>query len=210
MKQNLIPSAVVALVVSLLAFAGFSVMQPTAEVPSLPGAEATALGDINGVAIESPYVFKAGSGDGGDFLTITENGTINAGSNQGSWRNDTNRTVFIDTVSLFPTGTASTTFIYYVGTSTAATYTSDYTAPYATLIDGYRIPTSTPQLVINNHEHAGTLGRNIISVDPGEYVNIAFFQGYLETGCTGATCETATSTNRGFNLDWYLRGHFKP
>lgn len=210
--KDIITAAVVALVTSLLAFAVYTASLPPVTPPLTELSEnADDLGAIQGTVLESPYVFKNGSGDGGDFLTFTKNGRINAGSNQASWRNTLNRTVYIDYTEMVPTGTASTTFIFYVGTSTAATYSDNYAAPYATLVDGKRIATSTTPIVVNSKADAGTLGRQTIAVAPGVYVNFAMLQGYLQGNCTGSVCEAATSTNRGIStIDWLLRGHYKP
>jgi len=210
-KTNVISAVVVALVTSLLAFAFFTASLPPVAPALVDLSSSEDLGAIQGTVLETPYVFKNGSGDGGDFLTFTVNGRINAGSNQAAWRNTTNRTVYVDYTEMIPTGTASTTFIFYVGTSTASTYSNNYAAPYATLVDGKRIATSTTPIVINSRADAGTLGRQTIAVAPGVYVNFAMLQGYLQAGCSGAVCEAATSTNRGIStIDWLLRGHYKP
>lgn len=208
-KKNVIIAAVVALVVSLLGSAGFVQTIDTVPVSSFNG-EQVDLGAIQGTVMESPYIFKNGAGMGGNHLTFTADGKIEARSNQAFWRNTTGRTVFVDLAEMVTTGVASTTFQFFIGTTTSASITDNFTNPYASLVDAYSLATSSPAWrSVNSIKDPGTNGRGVIPVLSGEYVYFTFQQDNANA-CTGAICETATSTNRGFNVDWYLRGHFKP
>lgn len=145
----------------------------------------------------------------GDQNNIWISGTIPVGSNQGSWRNRTGRTIFIDRAEIFTSGTASSTMVFSVGTSSAATV-ADFTNTFSTLIDRYTLATSSVFRLVNSIKDAGTNGRNVIPVTDGQYVSVVW-RTENNQACTGAVCETATSTNRGFgSVDWKLRGHYKP
>lgn len=190
-----------AAVVALVAFLG-AIFATSSNAPAPEG-------DVGGPSnVQDSAVFTNGVGFGKTgYLMFDTNGTIGAGSNQASWRNTLGRTVYIDLAYLRTSGTASTTFRFGIATSTAATV-NNYTAPFASLINNYRIATSSAATTTSSL--ARSMGEPLIPVASGEYVNIYFQQGYGQTNCTGAVCETATSTNRGFNVDWYLRGHYKP
>ena len=126
--------------------------------------------------------------------------TIGAGANQGAWLNNTGHGVSLDTGAVYMTGTASSTFNVYVGTSTKATATDQFnltTAPFwSQFIDAAAISTSTPAGIwadnINNHK-SGKVGT--LYVPSGTYVLMV-----ANTFCKASgACETATSTNRGWS-----------
>lgn len=51
-------------------------------------------------------------------------------------------------------------------------------------------------------------GVGAVQVADGEYI---VFQVQERYGCVAdGTCTTATSTDRGISLDWFLKGHYKP
>lgn len=128
--------------------------------------------------------------------------------NQAVWLNNTGRTVMVGNFKgiLVPNGKgspilASSTLILDVATSTTATVT-DKAAPiaYSTLIDTYSIATSTTNnIVINSTGNKGTNGQGTIAVAPNQYL-IEVLENPYNQACTGVTCETATSTNRGYNI----------
>lgn len=213
--KNVITAAVVALATSLLAFAVFSMSTTDVQKNSLLSAAVETFGDIKGVVLESPYVFKAGHGDGGNFLAISADGEINAGANQAAWRNTTGRTVYVlpENVSIgYTTGTASSTWTLYVGTSTSATFTN-YARPTPTnlLMDGASIATSTIATGGISVARVGTTTSAGFgfAVPPLGYVVFDVQEAYA---CKSiGLCETATSTNRGVTkFFWTLRGHYKP
>lgn len=160
---------------------------------------------VNGLSIGSPATFE-------NWVR----GTIPAGSNQASWRNNVGGAeVIVDRVILRTTGTASSTFRLISGTSTAATI-ADFTAPAFTNTAFIVFPfaTSSTATTTNNFEGSGADqaaygGIGAVSVADGGFVNFALLQGLSGTpspGClsVGSVCESATSTNRGFNVDYYL------
>lgn len=228
-KENLISASIVALLVSIVI--GIFVVHE-ARINAAPGATQIVqtpadqeLLDVGGLSFpfhNTPEVFAGGVGIGmvnspHDNLLFSASGQIGAGSNHGAWRNKTGRTVQVDYADIsFPSGTASSSIRLYIGTSTAAIPSvNDFTKPFSTLIDDKSLATSTilATLVINSNKDAGTNGRQTIDVQDGEYVVISVLHSELtETSCdTTHACESATSTNRGWtNLNWYLRGHYKP
>lgn len=220
--KNVILAAVVALVVSLLAFAGYTaiVSPQKAEGPVMSAigepvvGEDGSLGAMQGVVLESPYVFKNGSSDGGDYLTITRNGKIGRQANQAAWRNTTGRTVYVLPEQVFlgyESGTASSSWAFYVSTSTASTV-SDYSrpTPAVLLMDGAIVATSTGT-------GGGAIGRvgtttsagTAVAVPNGSYV---VFNVQEQFACkTIGACETATSTNRGVTeFLWSLTARYRP
>lgn len=203
----LVAGAVLVLVVVVVwATSGSNEPAPVTKAEPAPKA-----GSLTGTVEESVGLYRHGINTGSEYISFDKSGTIGAGSNQASWRNTTGRTVYVDLLTAIKTATGSTTsgWIFYAGTSSAATYSTDFTAPvWAPLIDGAESASGTPPTVYSSIEYS-TAGLSIIPVLDGEYLNIAFFTRYF-SNCTGATCEKATSTNRGFNVDWYFRGHYKP
>lgn len=124
--------------------------------------------------------------------------TLGARQNQVAWLNNTGQTVFFDLSRVYPSGIASTTLQVSVGTSTTATVTDSSNPFFASFIDRYLLATST-QPAINNFKDGGTNGRTVIPVAPNQYFLMVLENPYNQA-CTGSTCETATSTNRGYNL----------
>lgn len=143
----------------------------------------------------------------GSQTTRWYSGTIPASDNQEFWYNNTGKTVYVDLAEMITTGTASSTYDFFVGTTTSASLSSDFTDPFSTLIHDFNLATSTTIRAINSIKDAGTNGRSVIPVAAGEYVFFTFQQTF-DNACTGSVCETATSTNRGFNVNWNLRIHY--
>lgn len=134
-------------------------------------------------------------------------GTISRGQNQGFWKNPGPTSVIVDYSELQSTGTASSSYYFYMGTSTASSVTNNFSIPYSALIDSYSVATSSGPRVVNSDANAGTNGQGSVVVPVGGYVIFGVQQRY-NTACTGSVCETATSTNRGFNLNWALQFHY--
>lgn len=220
-NQNVISAGVVALVVSvLIGFFFVSSKAPVTSAPAQPDQSAQLeIGAIGFPVNNTPQIFLGGVGMGigsanANFLSFSVDGVIAPGSAQSSWQNKTGRTVVIDLAEVYlPTGTASSSFRVSIGTSTASTINSPYTAPFSSLLDNVLLATSTAQtVVLNSNENQGTNGTEIIPVAPGQFVNVTLRQDNSNTtACAGTFCENSTSTARGFtNLQWYLRGHYKP
>lgn len=150
----------------------------------------------------------------GDLVVFNKQGTLGVGVNQASWRNTIQRDVFIDLAYLTTSGTASSTALLLVGTSTAATI-ADYTAPtpgFFSLIN-FALATSSTATTTNSLHGSGAQS-GLVKIAPGEYLNIAILPGVRGTtpaGCApgSASCESATSTNRGYTLDYRFRGSYK-
>lgn len=134
-------------------------------------------------------------------LWLSDQLKLVAGRNQMSWKNTTGSTVLIQLAHASQTGTASSTYKIYVGTSTAATATDSFlpaTAPFwSQLIDGFSVSTGTP---------AGVWADNIVNHKTGFPAEVQVTAGqYLllvaDSFCTAnGPCETATSSTRGWTL----------
>lgn len=176
-------------------------------------AEAQALAGIENFT-NAPAGFKKGIAYGSRSVHFTAEGDLLAGVNQVAWRNTTGRKVVVDKAEMRTTGTASSSYLFYVGTSTAASNTSfDFgTAMFSELIDAPSLATSSPIKVFTSMSDTdqGTNGRGAIEVEDGEYVLFMFRKQDLINSCSGSVCEAATSTNRGFNVRWLLEGHYIP
>ncbi len=156
-----------------------------------------------------------------------EGGVIGAGENQARWYNDTGKdayvSVFVKPIAT-TTGTtnspiASSTMQIIAGTSTASTianYTAPSTVTTASLLY-WKLATSTVAGTLNSSSTnsfsaiGNTAPNSIVRVAAGTYLNIAILaQASVDTDqlgtpsatCGNLNCETATSTNRGFNLLW--------
>jgi hypothetical protein len=161
------------------------------------------LGAVNTTVDEYPSGVRFG-----DIATVNwAGGDIGQSANQAYWLNTLGRPVYMDLAEVISDGTASSAMRVSVGTSTATRITDDFAAPYSTLVDNAAMATGSVKIILNSQKDAGTNGRSAIVVQANEYVNVTLRQD--RTGaCTGATCETSTSTNRGFNLKWRLRYHY--
>lgn len=172
------------------------------------------VGLISGPVHNTIESFAKGISTGGTFASFTANGTIDAGSNQGHWTNSTGRTVYINPGNVrigYTSGTASSSFYFSAGTSTATTFT-DYARPTpATLIiDMASVATSTGTgggaiTFVGTTTSAG----KGISVPNGSSV---VFSIQSNGSCkTVGACETATSTNRGISqFFWALTASYQP
>lgn len=156
------------------------------------------LGEVYHSVIE---YFPSGIGIA-DKTTFNKSGTIGPGVNQTAYTNNTGvaLTILAPTVTIaYTTGTASSSYLFYVSTSTATTIT-DYTRPVGgyKLIDGATIATSTTanaSLIVGTSTAAGKGG---IVLQPGESLIFAVEPVSVPT-CTGL-CETATSSSRGIQI----------
>ncbi len=224
-QNSSLTAAIVALVVSIvigICVVNLSQNEPVATQIVQTPAEQTLL-DVGAISLpfhNTAEVFSGGVGIGiagssHEQLSFTVSGTIGSGRNQGVWRNRTGRTVLISSADIaFPSGTASSSLLVYISTSTASTV-ADFTAPFGSLIDGMAIATSTSlaRITPNSVKNAGTNGRNVVDVQDGEYVIVALLQKESTQNTCDTThgCESATSTNRGWtSANWHLSGHYKP
>lgn len=171
----------------------FGVSAPDA---SLPGAVGSGGPSFNAGAF-FPKGFVLGNLNSrlsGSSMQITR------GLNKISWKNTTGGPVVVKIGDASLSGTASSTFKIYVGTTTSPTVTDTFataiTAPFwSQFIDGAQVATGSPTGVwadnIANHKSGLP---SMIRVEDGQYLTMA-----VETFCkTSGSCETATSTNRGW------------
>lgn len=155
--------------------------------------------------------------NGADFglLPVTVNwtgGKIAAKSNTAFWKNTTGMVQYVDYGEVSTDGTASSTYkVYAVATTSAISTLYDSVAtPTSTegkmLINAFTIATSSIATTTTSIDKAPA-GKTI-RVPDGYQVNIYLVNS--DTGCASqgsGVCETATSSNRGFNLPWRLRYH---
>lgn len=134
----------------------------------------------------------------GDQDVTNKTVAITAGNNQTSWRNTTGKTVYATDIRMgYESGTASSTWNFYVGTSTASTF-SNYARPSNTFlpIDGYVGATGTPKVIVTATSTTNGV-KEVIPVLNNEYLIFNVQETYA---CKSiGACETATSTNRGVN-----------
>lgn len=203
--HKVVTSVIVSLVVGL-AFLGFT-------QPSVPTNGPTENVGSGGNVTSQVDVYTNGVGIGPEYATFSRSGTIGAGANQGSWCNLSSspglgRTAYIDLATITTSGTASSSFKFYIATSTTARISNDFTAPFGSLINGFTIATSSPATTTSSIEQKRS-GFAVIPVTVGQCV-VTQMQASNGSVCAsvGGLCESATSTNRGFNIDWYLRGYY--
>jgi len=216
-KVKLLSSRIVIVLIGLLAIGTFITIAYNGPAPKYV-AENGANINVN----EAPVVadefggtrIQAGSPNFSDGITINgistrwKSGTISLGSYYATFINDTGRTIFVDYGEVYINGTASSTYTLDIATSSSATISATAN-PYAEIIDSYTIATSTANKLVNSEENQGTNGVSAIPVDAGEYVGILLTNTYAANNtCTGATCENATSTARGFVADYKIKYHF--
>jgi hypothetical protein len=218
--KNVIVTVIVAAVVAF----GVASLAVSATTGKSLGASASQVQSVlwqftNGISLDPGNSSAGGNGD----YVFTKGGTIPAGANQAVWINKTGRTVYVDYADVITTGIASSSMrvsavaTSSVSTSTLATTASSMwlTAPIANpagglLIDNVQIGTSSPKnTIINTDVGPGTNASGTIPVADGSGIIFSLRQNN-PNNCTGSACEQATSTNRGFNLTWFLEGHYQP
>jgi len=150
-------------------------------------------------------------GPNGELLNWTPTFTMGIGSNQAAWQNTTGSTVYVSSVQsncLMTVGasttvtTASTSMYLWMGTSTTATVTNPPvgTQPLlGSVFDKVLIATSSAVGVIHdgitNSALSGSNEQGMVPVANGQYLLAVMMP--VNAAPIG---ETATSTNRGFNL----------
>lgn len=153
-----------------------------------------------------------------NVTTSYKTGTIGSGVAQGSWCNTgISKDVYVDLIELrTKTDVASSSMTINVATSSVATLTDPFTDPNGTLVDARVIATSTPTNTVISNIGNGLALRQTIQVPVDVCVNISFVSprmcvGGSDTSIIGnaGKCDAATSTTRGFDLDWFIRYHYK-
>lgn len=166
--------------------------------------------DLGGLFETNQVVFENGLQEG-SVLETWEYRTAKNGTNQASVRNLSGRDRFVTLarVSVIADGagtiTASSSYLIYVATSSSATISDDFSQPANTffLINGPLIATSS-----NKNTFTSTTtdtGFGTLLWPDGEYIVMQLQE---EFGCTSnGSCETATSSDRGFDLEFAFKWH---
>jgi hypothetical protein len=192
--------AVVALVVGLIAL-GLHGSQPVQTL----GAPTNIVG--------STFTSGIGFGSGTTPINVNWAGDkIYAKSNQAYWKNTTGMTQYVDYAEFDTDNTASSSYKIYVMATTSPLRTLyDFTAPTSSngkmMINGFAIATSSTATTTTNLSGNGSQDTTV-QVPDGSYV-VYYLTALNGTLCAsqGGQCESATSTNRGFNAYWRLRYH---
>lgn len=200
-------AAIVALVVGLLTV---SLSKAPTPAPVQTPVSETRTGSGGNITQQQDF-YTNGVGIGPDYVMFTRNGVIGTSQNEGFWTNRTGRTVYINRADVTSTGTASSTYRIYVGTTTAPTALDDFSAPYASLVNGFLWATSTAATTTSSIGARNTTNTGVIPVADGQSVFVQL-QAVNDNRCAAALrCETATSTNRGITrLEWIIQGYYKP
>lgn len=190
---------VVALAVAVFALLGF--------LSSHSGTPATDNGPSAGFSQSNPGQFEEGAqiGSVGDRYY---SGTLSASQfqDQGSYHNTSGRDQFVKMLILHTTGTASSTQTLTAGTSTSATFNGFSVPSTVKSFLNVTVATSTVATTTNSIQGIGAPsgdGAGVVRLADGDYFNFGLYQTY-GTKCTGSVCETATSTNRGFDVRYVL------
>lgn len=164
--------------------------------------------DTLGQIIERQQKWFSRGAQLGDQVVFWEKRTISAGDNNDGWENDTGKTVYVDLVEFTVNGTASSTYIFEVATSSTQNI-SDGASPYSEFIDSYNAATGTTNNIVpNSISNGGTNGKGVVPVGAGEFVSLRFLPEAGLGGCDGSACEEATSSNNGISsIIWKLRYH---
>ncbi len=206
MKDNKL--SVVALVIGLVALASVFF-----GIRSHAPASDQSLGAGGGGTVYSQQdQYINGVGIGPTYITFSKSGTIGAGSNIGGWTNRSGRTAYVDLFSVTTTGTASSTYsIYAYASSSAPSTTYDFVTPASAdkmLISNFALATSSTATTTSSLEKAPA--GKVVRVPDGWTLYTILKAPAASCPSVAGSCESATSTNRGFNLDWYIRAYYKP
>ena len=136
-----------------------------------------------------------------DTFQATKYGLISNDKNYFQWRNTTGRTVYVDELVYITTGVASSSYIFDAySTSTTWDNLGDFNDPVGTLVDGDTLATSSVSGTVRSSIDGGSADNKVISVVDGNYLTLSFRS--LQGCTTSGQCEIATSTRRGFNVNW--------
>ena len=149
-----------------------------------------------------PYGYEEGIAGNANRAEYAIQLNLGSRSNQAYWLNNTGQAVLVGDFQGYLTGTASSTLAAFVGTSTKSTVTDSSAPIYGSILDTVLIATSTPaaNIVLNSDVKGGTNGTGWVYVANNQYVVFALENPYNQA-CTGSVCETATSSNRGYNVN---------
>lgn len=167
---------------------------------------------FNSVAPSAGY----SQSDVGKFPEGVENGGVGTRyypislvgvNSQGSYCNKSGRVQYVDLAVLRTTGIASSTFTLTAGTSTASSFNQFSVAGTIKALLNTVLATSTVATTTNSMQGPGATtgdGSGVVALANNACFNYGIYQTY-GTACSGSVCETATSSNRGFNIAGYFR-----
>lgn len=168
---------------------------------------------VAGDVVPNPQWFTSGYGFGSlSSLYLSSKLTLGAGQNQAAWQNLTGSTVTVDMSHFDLTGSASSTFAVWVGTSTSATATNSFsltTAPFWAQLIGANNTVATgtsgtyPTILDNYMGHKSGYPAEI-NVLNGQYLLVVASSFCAADGA----CNTATSTNRGWTASIPFTYHY--
>ncbi len=215
-KNKIVFLGIVIVVAILASVFTFSILAPQqAAVPTPTPYIAPDGGNVgsSGNVFNTPDYYTNGVGVG-NVVDFAQRINIGPGTNQFAWKNKTGRTVYVSSANLgYIAGTATSSYLFYVGATTSAAFSTDSGRPNSgakLLIDGATVATSTVASVSTFFTSTTTsAGVGSIPVPDGSYV---VFQVQEKFGCltNTATCERATSTNRGIsNFVGFFRAWFQ-
>jgi len=177
--------------------------------PTDESAQSTGSG---GNVTQQVDIYTNGVGTGNAHAVFSRSGTIALGANQGAWCNSgvrsVGKTAYVNFAGITTSGTASSTMKVFIATSTTATIASDYVAPFGSLINNFQLATSSLATTTSSIDYKRA-GFGTIPVPVGQCAVVQIQAASVSCPTTGGSCESATSTNRGFSLDWILQGYYK-
>lgn len=160
----------------------------------------TTLGSVDRNYKVSGVLYGTLPGSGGNSDSTTATTTDYFVNNAG-------KTLYVDlsTLTLYNSGTASTTMQAIFATSTAP-FAYDSTPAPALWTYTYATTTKPGIVTAKDTSFSGsTFG--LVPVLDGEYFSVLKKQQF-EQGCNGSLCENATSTNWGLTANWAAEYHF--
>ena len=209
--KNIVITSVIALVISILI--GIFFVGKVANQSNL-------IGSVRTVADQFPNGIQLGN----ETINTAE-GVITLGANQAAWRNTTGSTIYVEDTQAFTLATSSSvtgavatsSYRVMIGTSTASSI-SNFATPDAFNSSLLLWPIGTSKVsnsLTASSSRSFANGQNsnkLVSLPNNGYLIINIINGLTgapATQCTqGGPCESATSTNRGFKLGWYVRYHY--
>lgn len=161
---------------------------------------------LGGDTINTPTNFIAGLnlGPANNQVHLNEISiNIGAKTNSGYWKNTSGATRYVDLTDITTSGTASSSYLFYAYASSTLPgitydFTNNVTATANTWVNINGIGLATSTVATTTSSFDTTAPNRTVPVASGAYYIVLMKQRF--SVCTSGTCETATSTNRGFNV----------
>jgi len=160
----------------------------------------TTLGSVDREYVVDGIIYGTLPGSGGNSDSTTATTTD-------YFVNNTGKTIYLDlsTLTLYHSGTSSTTMQGIFATSTAPFVYDDTPVP---ALWTYTYATTTVQEIVTAKDTSFSGSTyQVVPVADGEYFGLLKKQIY-DQGCDGSVCESATSTNWGVTGNWAVNYHF--